>query len=68
LNDAKEELASKDTEIERLTKAHRRAAELVEYRGYRSDKTHDGKPKGAPYCPVCACRLKWSMQHRQWPR
>ena len=53
LTDAKEELASKDSEIEKLTKALHRVADLVEYHGYRYDKMPDGKPKGAPYCPVC---------------
>jgi DNA repair exonuclease SbcCD ATPase subunit len=53
LTDAKSELASKDAEIERLSKALHRSAELVEYHGYRYDKMPDGKPKGAPYCPVC---------------
>jgi hypothetical protein len=53
LNDAKEELASKDAEIERLAKALRRVADVVEYRGYKYDQTPDGKPHGAPYCPVC---------------
>jgi len=53
LTDAKTELASKDVEIEQLNKALRRVSELVEYQGYRYDKTADGKPKGAPYCPVC---------------
>jgi hypothetical protein len=53
LTDAKTELASKDAEIERLNEALRRSADLVEYHGYRYDKTTDGKPKGAPYCPVC---------------
>jgi hypothetical protein len=53
LTDAKGELASKDAEIEKLTKALRRVADLVEYQGYKYDKTDDGKPKGAPYCPVC---------------
>jgi predicted nucleic acid-binding Zn-ribbon protein len=53
LTDAKTELASKDAEIEQLTKALRRVAELVEYHGYKYDKTPEGGPKGAPYCPVC---------------
>jgi hypothetical protein len=53
LTDAKTELASKDAEIERLTNALRRVAELVEYHGYKYDKSPDGNPQGAPYCPVC---------------
>jgi len=53
LNDAKEELSSKDAEIEKLTKQLRRVADLVEYQGYKYDKTADGKPQGTPYCPVC---------------
>jgi ribosome-associated protein YbcJ (S4-like RNA binding protein) len=53
LTDAKEALASKDSEIERLKKTMLRTGDLVEYHGYRYDKTPDGKARGAPYCPVC---------------
>lgn len=53
LTDAREELASKDAEIEKLTKALKRVADVVEYQGYKYDKGPEGKPRGAPYCPVC---------------
>jgi hypothetical protein len=59
LTDAKEELASKDTEIEKLKKQFQRLADTVEFDGYKYDKGPDGSPKGAPYCPVC--RLQRAM-------
>ena len=57
LIDAKDELASKDYEIAKLKEQFRHRAELVEYKGFRYDKTKDGKPKGNPYCPVCEQKL-----------
>jgi flagellin-like hook-associated protein FlgL len=38
LTDAKEELASKDTEIEKLKKQFQRLADTVEFDGYKYDK------------------------------
>jgi hypothetical protein len=53
LIDAKDDLATKDAEIDRLKKLLQRRAELVEHGGYSYDKGKDGTPKGLPYCPVC---------------
>jgi hypothetical protein len=38
LTDAKEELASKDAEIEKLKKQFQRVADNVEFDGYKYDK------------------------------
>jgi hypothetical protein len=51
--DAKEELASKDAEIDKLKKQLQRLADTVEYQGFKYDKGKDGKPKGTAYCPIC---------------
>ena len=53
LTDAKEDLASKDAEIDKLKKQFRRLADTVEYRGFKYDKGKEGKPNGMAYCPVC---------------
>ena len=53
LIEAKDELAAKDAEIERLQKLLQRKAELIEHGGFSYDKGKDGKPKGDAYCPVC---------------
>jgi hypothetical protein len=53
LVEAKEELAAKQAEIEELTKRFARVGETVEVKGYKYNKGPDGKPKGAPFCPVC---------------
>jgi soluble cytochrome b562 len=53
LSEAKEDLAAKDAEIESLKKQFERSAELIELKGYKYNKGPDGKPRGAPYCPVC---------------
>jgi hypothetical protein len=53
LIEAKDDLATKDVEIDRLKNQLRRKAALVEHGGYSYDKAKNGKPKGSPYCPVC---------------
>jgi hypothetical protein len=53
LIDAKDDLATKDAEIERLKKLLQRTANLVEFRGYKYDKNEHGLPVGQAYCPVC---------------
>lgn len=53
LIEARDDLASKDAEIERLKKQLQRKAELIEHAGFSYDKGKDGKPKGDAYCPVC---------------
>ena len=50
LTDAKEELASKDAEVEKLKKRFQRLADTVEFAGLKYDKGPDGKPRGWPYC------------------
>jgi hypothetical protein len=56
LIEAKDELAAKDAEIERLQKLLQRKAELIEHGGFSYDKGKDGKPKGDAYCPVCMAK------------
>jgi soluble cytochrome b562 len=53
LTDAKEDLATKDAEINKLKRQFQRLTETVEYQGFKYDKGKDGKPSGAAYCPVC---------------
>ena len=53
LIEAKDDLAIKDAEIDRLKKQLQRRAELVEHNDYSCDKGKDGQPKGTPHCPVC---------------
>src|SRR5690348_728802 len=53
LVDAKEESKVKDEEIKRLGDNFIILKETIEVRGYRFDKTADGKPNGHAYCPVC---------------
>ena len=53
LVEAKDDLATKDAEIERLKKQLQRKADLIEHNGYSYDKGKDGKPSGSAYCPVC---------------
>jgi len=53
LTDAKDKLALKDAEIDRLKKQFQRSADTVEYNGFKYDKGPDGKPTGSAYCPVC---------------
>jgi hypothetical protein len=53
LTDAKEDLASKDAEIDKLKKQFQRRADTVEYQGFKYDKGKDGKPRGVAYCSVC---------------
>jgi Zn finger protein HypA/HybF involved in hydrogenase expression len=51
--EAKDDLAARGAEIDKLKKLLQRKAELVEFQSYSYEKTKDGKPKGLPYCPVC---------------
>jgi rubrerythrin len=53
LIDAKEEIAEKQKEIERLEGLMKRHAELIEAGGYKYDKTEKGRATGHAYCPVC---------------
>jgi hypothetical protein len=53
LVEAKDDLATKDAEIERLKKQLQRTANLIEFRGYKYDANENGLPKGQAYCPVC---------------
>jgi hypothetical protein len=46
LIEAKDDLAIKDAEIDRLKKQLPRRAEFVEHNGYSYDKGKDGQPKG----------------------
>ena len=50
--ETKDDLATKDAEIERL-KILQRTANLVAFRGYKYDTNEDGLPIGQAYCPVC---------------
>jgi hypothetical protein len=56
LIEARDDLATKDAEIERLKKQLQRKAELIEHGGFSYDKGKDGKPKGDAYCPVCLAK------------
>lgn len=53
LADAREELSSQQSEIDSLKKKFARIEETVEFEGYRYSRDFQGKPTGAPYCPVC---------------
>lgn len=53
LVDAKEEVAAKQAEIERLGSLLQRHAELIEVDGYKYDKSTQGEVKEHAYCPVC---------------
>jgi hypothetical protein len=53
LVDAKEEIAGKQKEIDRLEGLMKRHAELIEAGGYKYDKNEKGKATGHAYCPVC---------------
>jgi phage-related tail protein len=53
LADAKEELSSKQSEIDALKKKFARIEDTVQYQGYKYSKAPDGTAKGAPFCPVC---------------
>ena len=53
LVEAKEEIAQKQTEIDRLGNTLKRHADLVEAGGYKYDKNRAGKATGHAYCPVC---------------
>jgi soluble cytochrome b562 len=53
LTDAKEDLASKDAEIDKLRRQFQRLTDTVEHQGFKYDKGKDGKPRGRAYCPVC---------------
>jgi hypothetical protein len=57
LTDAKEDLASKDAEIEKLKKQFQRLVDTVEFDGFRYNKGSDGQPRGAAFCPVCEQKL-----------
>lgn len=56
LTEAREELASKEAEINALKKQFHRSSEMVEKKGFKYNKGEDGKPRGKPYCPVCEQR------------
>lgn len=53
LTEAKDELAAKDAEVAALKRQFQRTADTVEVKGFKYNKGEDGKPQGAPYCPVC---------------
>jgi hypothetical protein len=53
LADAKTEIESKQAEIEALIAQFQVRTATVEYRGYKYERSADGKPLGYPYCPVC---------------
>jgi hypothetical protein len=54
LVDARDEVAAKENEIERLKQTFRRRAEAtVVVRGRRYEVRPDGKPMGMPYCDRC---------------
>jgi hypothetical protein len=50
---AKDEIAAKQTEVDRLEALLVKRADLIELRGYKYDKTADGRATGLPYCPAC---------------
>ena len=52
LAEAQDESRSKDEESARLRDALKRREETIEVNGQRY-RAIDGKPVGAPYCPVC---------------
>jgi len=64
LIEAKEEVAERQAEIERLSGLLKHRSELIEAGGYKYDKTADGKPKGHAYVR-CASRreLSFTWQH-----
>jgi hypothetical protein len=53
LVDANAEARGKDLEIETLRKNFRIFTDTVTVLGYHYDRDDKGRPKGAPYCPVC---------------
>ena len=53
LADAKTEIESKQGEIEALTAQFQVRTATVEYRGYKYERSPDGKPLGYPFCSVC---------------
>jgi hypothetical protein len=61
LVEAKDELASKQSEIDKLKGTFARVQETVEIRGYKYDKNAEGKPTGRAYCPVC--EQKGTLMH-----
>ena len=54
LGEAKSEAAEKDAEISRLKNEFAfRAENTIESRGFRYEKSSDGKPQGMPFCIRC---------------
>lgn len=53
LGDARDELAAKDAEIERLKAAFQYKGETVLYRSWHFPKTPGGRAFGKPFCPKC---------------
>jgi hypothetical protein len=53
LADAKTEIESKQAEIEALTAQFQVRTATVRYRGYKYERSADGKPQGYPFCLVC---------------
>ena len=54
LGEAKSEAAEKDAEISRLKNEFAfRAENTIESKGFRYEKSSDGKPQGMPFCIRC---------------
>ena len=53
LTEAKEELASKQAEIDTLKKQFAKVTDTIEVGGFKYDKNAQGQPIGRAYCPVC---------------
>jgi hypothetical protein len=53
LADAKAEIESKQAEIEALTAQFQVRTATVEHKGYKYERSADGRPVGYPYCPIC---------------
>lgn len=53
LIDAQDEIASRDSTIERLRKEMSRRADTVQHDGFRYEKQADGSAVGLPFCPRC---------------
>ncbi len=53
LVDANAEARGKDQEIQTLRRNFRIFTDTVAVLGYHYDRDEKGRPKGAPYCPVC---------------
>jgi len=70
LADAKTKIESKQAEVEALIAQFQVRTATVEYRGYKYERSADGKPLGYPYCPACESngkmiRTAYSGAHRE---